>query len=327
MLDEFDRTKGDAKARVRREILSRADALLSPADADMLPRFHRYLSSKEASEVELGLALVGPVKARSSIPLVKKATEFPNNVLVQGRALEVLGSFGDVSVLPVLREAIKNDDLAVNAVRALRPLAKHQEVRALILELLRQPKRVTYAKEVAPAAGIDLTTVDLAVAQNSFYWPAAGVEIDFPENWPQTESDDYDCRFENSELSAWFGLKLFARPKKRSARALLGEITKGLGLGKIRPTKGSEVAPVHLEAIGADEGEAAAFETRHDEVVRVVVVVKEERGCAVVGRAPKSHAAAFHEVFETMWPTLRLLKPQNWTFRPIGSGQVTLEID
>jgi len=317
-LTDVENSSGQARADARwkfNDLKTSLELRARPEDEDLLPRFEALLTSRDDDDVWLGVTLVAGVHRDSSLP--KLWTVINDATRLAALRLHAVGSaastYRDPKLIPVIRGFIEQGvGSSTDAIRALQYYPADPGVADYLRELVKNPKRVTVALEVLQRNRISYDPQRVAVAQHSHSFWAAGIDIDFPEDWPSEEREGYWVSFRNAPLDAFYGYwEVKAKPTADAARVLADLERRDELHNELSPELRKPAAPTWTRT-GAKSVAAGSYsvERKGTQRIRRVVVLKvEARAVVVSGEAPRGKAKEFEDVFERMWPTVRIGTP------------------
>lgn len=313
-LFEIEKSSGQARIDARFRFYDfRSGLSVTSEDAALLPRLEALLDSKDLGDIELGVRLVCNVHHSKSLPkLWKIASDTQSSA--RGLAIECIAAeYKDPKLIPVLRDIIAHDEnLRLVAVRALGAYTSDPAIVQYLHELLTDPKCVLYAKEALRRSSLPFDTEEAVPAQMSYSHLGLGLSIDYPENWPSENKDGYVMFFRNSELDATFGVRIPTPSDGLSAKRLIAQMEKKEHLKNQLGAKMDDGMRKSAELIGARDvasGRYTVLRGKRDIVLRAIVLVESGRAIIVDGESPVESANAFEEVFEKIWRTLSIEKP------------------
>jgi hypothetical protein len=329
-LSAVETSSGDAHVDARLKFFDARtglDLATKPGDADLLPRFEALLRSRDDGDAELGVRLVEGVRHPSSLAgLWSIVTNPRRSSLLVGKALTAIAyGYRDPKLVPVLREMISRDEASPEAIRALRYYVTDPAVEQYLRQLLKDPRRVELASEVLRESGIAFDRKDAAVPLHRYSSWADGVSIEVPGDWSESTPEGYSVAFRNSRLGALYGYRILTlKPASKAAR-LRDDIERQEHLRDELPADRRAPARSMWAATMASDIAAGRYSlVRKDESIvrRLVVLVRGTRAVTVVGEAPKAAAAEFEDLFDRMWPRVRIGTPD-----PEGAAALTKAVD
>jgi len=311
-LSAVEHSSGEARDAARMKFLETTWLLPNQKHIALLPRFEALLDSREEDDVWLGVVLVGRVGQPSSLPKLWSVVNAPSHkrVLRMKVISTIASTYRDPRLLPVLRDMIDHDDdPPAEAVQSLRTYVSDPTVVSYLRQLLKNPKLVGWASQVLKESHIAFDPKEAVVGQGPYVRWAEGITIDVPADWTSGDLDGYSKVFRNQRIGAFYCYLVIPLKRSTKAAALRDQIGRRDHLhNDLSREQGRPAPSIWAKTLATDVAEGSYVLRRDGEefLRRAVFLISGDRCIVVAGEAPKEDAPPFEQVFDRMWPTIRI---------------------